>query len=419
MKKVLAILFGLLLIAPATGELWRIPMLGFDLLPADFLIPLVFVVWVIYKIHSDRVVRLGRVGKAILIFLAVLFATYFLNFFRFDTHEMIVAGAYLCRFVVYVLLAFIAFDLIHRDENYWLKIIVGGMTASMVIISLLGFLQLKFFPSFLELGMYLSGWDPHIGRLLSTWFDPNFIGGYLAFILGITIATALYFRHHKNKRWFIIMSAISLFGLIAAYLTYSRSSYLAILAMLGILALLKSRKLIAVTVIVVVLGLFLSTRAQERFMDAWGSARVLFGIDVQQTIDPTTQLRLWSWEFGQEIVTDHPWIGIGYSRYKYEINSRGHGLLSDHAAGGSDSSLLTIWATTGIFGLLTYLAVGFVAAVSGFKHALKKTDFRSYLSAGLLAGFGGMMIHSIFVNSLLFPLIMAYLYVGIGMLDEK
>ncbi len=418
MKKVLAILFGLLLIAPATGELWRIPMFGFDLLPSDFIIPLVIVIWVAYKIHEDRQIRLGKVGKAILVFLTVLFVTYFLNFFRFDTHEMVVAGAYLGRFVVYVLLAFIAFDLIHRDENYWLKVIVGGMTASMVIIGLLGFLQLKFFPSFLELGMYLEGWDPHIGRLLSTWFDPNFVGGYLAFILGITIATALYFRHHRNKRWTIIMSAISLFGLIAAYLTYSRSSYLALLAMLGILALLKSRKLIAVTVLAFVIAFSLSSRVQERFTDALGSARVLFGIDVQQPVDPTAQLRLWSWQFGREIVADHPWIGIGYSRYKYEINSRGHGLLSDHAAGGSDSSLLTIWATTGIFGILTYLSVGYVAAVSGLKRILKKTGLRSYLSAGLLAGFGGMMIHSIFVNSLLFPLMMVYLYVGIAMLDE-
>ncbi|MBN1258742.1 O-antigen ligase family protein [Candidatus Peregrinibacteria bacterium] len=418
MKKVLAILFGLLLLAPATGELWRIPLFGFDLLPSDFLIPLVFAVWLIYKIHSDRKVRLGRVGKAMLLFLFVLFATYLINFFRFDTHEMTMAGAYLCRFVMYIVIAFIAFDLLNRDEKYWLRILVGGMAASMVLISLLGFLQLRYFSSFLDLGMHLQGWDPHIGRLLSTWFDPNFAGGYLAFILGITIAMALYFRFHKNRRWFLAMSSISFVGLIAAYLTYSRSSYLALLTVLGILALFKSRKLIVVTFVVVILGFSLSGRVQERFMDAWGSARVLFGIDVQQTIDPTTQLRLWSWDFAREIISDHPFAGIGFNRYKYEINTRGHGLLTDHASGGSDSSLLTIWATTGVFGLLTYLAVGFVAAVCAFKRILKKTDFRSYLSSGLLAGFGGMMLHSVFVNSLLFPLIMVYLYAGIGLLDE-
>jgi O-antigen ligase len=298
------------------------------------------------------------------------------------------------------------------------NILLGSMIAAMVIICILGFLQLKYFPSFLELGMYLGGWDPHIGRLLSTWFDPNFIGGYLAFMLGPVIALGLYFRRNWNKRKFFIMAAVSFIGLIALYLTYSRSGYLALIVTLGLLALFKSRKLLVAGLLIILLAFGFSPRVQERTLEAWDSGKALLGLDSQKPIGPTAQLRVDSWGYAREIITDHPWIGVGYGRYAYEINERGHGLLSDHASGGSDSSLLTIWATSGIFGLFSYLAIGFVAAITAIRRLWKKADFKSYLDSGLVAGFGGVMIHSIFVNSLLFPLMMVYLLVSLGLLDE-
>ena len=98
---------------------------------------------------------------------------------------------------------------------------------------------------------------------------------------------------------------------------------------------------------------------------------------------------------------------------------RGHGLLSDHSSGGSDSSVLTIWAQTGILGVFSYLLIGFVATVVAIKRIWKKSDFDSYLQLGLLSGFAGMMIHSIFVNSLLYALMMVYLWVGLALMDES
>ncbi|MBU1935197.1 hypothetical protein KKF04_04030, partial [Patescibacteria group bacterium] len=62
MKKLLAVLLGLLLLSPITGELWRLPVLGVELLPSDMLIPIFFVVWGIDKIHSDRKIRIGNIG---------------------------------------------------------------------------------------------------------------------------------------------------------------------------------------------------------------------------------------------------------------------------------------------------------------------------------------------------------------------
>lgn len=409
-----------MLLTPVTGELFRIPLFGFDLLPSDLLIPVILVVWIIDKIRNDRIVRLGRVGKTLLFFVFALIATYLAGFFRFDFHEIVAAGAYLARYLMYLALAFVTFDLLNRDKKgVILKVLVGSMIVSMILICILGFLQLKYFPSFLELGLDAFGWDPHIGRLLSTWFDPNFVGGYLAFILSIVIALALYFRKLKDKKWFWILVVIALLGLISLYFTYSRSGYLALMAALGLLALFKSRKLLVVVVLASLLAFAISPRIQERTSDAIDSGKALFGLDSQRPLDPTAVLRVNSWSYAREIIADHPWVGVGFGRYKFEINQRGYGLLSDHASGGSDSSLLTIWATSGIFGLLSLLAVGFVAAVTAIRRFWKKESLKDYLDAGLVAGFGGMMVHSVFVNSLLYPLIIVYLLMGLGLLDEK
>ncbi len=360
---------------------------------------------------------------------------------------MVMAFSYLGRYGMYLVLPIIFFDVINEkniqtsrspsvqtnnqipNTKYQIEseirnpkseiLIISFMIASMALIVILGFLQLKYFPSFLELGMHIKGWDPHIGRLLSTWFDPNFIGGYLAFMLGLVISLCIYFWHKGNKKYLIIMSAIALIGVIALYLTFSRSGYLAFIAALGLLALFKSRRLLVAGALIVVLVFSFSPRVQERSMEALDSGKALIGLDSQKPLDPTARLRVFSWKFAWEMIEDHPWVGVGYSRYAYEINKRGHGLLGGHASGGSDSSLLTIWATSGIFGLLSYLSIGFIAATIAIRRLWKKKDLRSYVDSGLVAGFGGMMIHSVFVNSLLFPLMMVYLMMGLGLLDEK
>lgn len=418
MKKLIYLLLFAVLLAPVTGELWRLPLLGFEFLPSDLLIPPLFALWGIDKIQTDRQFRFGKIGRMIVIFLFVLVLTYLINFYRFDSGQMLIAFSYLGRFGMYLVLGLISFDLLERDAQLRPRLI-GGMMVSMLLIVIFGFLQLTFFPSFLELGLHLDGWDPHIGRLLSTWFDPNFIGGYLAFMLGISISLSLYCHLKGIHRWFWVLSVLSALGFIALYLTFSRSGYLALIATLGLLALFKSRKLLVAGALIILMAFTFSPRVQERSLDAVDSAKALLGLDSQKPLDPTAELRVWSWSFAREMIHDHPWIGVGYGRYGYEINARGHGLLSDHDAGGSDSSLLTIWAMSGLFGLLSYLAIGFVAATISLRRIWKKRDLRSYVDSGIVAGFGGMMIHSVFVNSLLFPLMMVYLLIGLGLLDER
>ena len=214
MRKLLYTLFVLLLLAPVTGELWHIPIGPFDFLPSDVLILLIFPLWTLDKLVTDRKVRIGKIGLMIAVFLLVMVTTYFLNMLRFDFGQMFSGFILMGRFGMYVIVSGMAFDLLDRDVTgakgkvgQFRKLLIGAMILSLILISLLGFFQLKFFPSFLELGLYLEGWDPHIGRLLSTWFDPNFIGGYLAFILPVILALSLYFKRNKQYRWAVLLFA--------------------------------------------------------------------------------------------------------------------------------------------------------------------------------------------------------------------
>lgn len=420
MQKLLYTLFALFLLAPITGELLHIQVGSLNLLPSDILILIIFPLWVLDKLKNDRQLRLGQITKTILFFTLVLVGTYFLNFLRFDFQEMKAGFSMLARFGMYISMAFVAFDLLDRDQtDKFRKIILVSMISSMTIVALFGFLQLKFFPSFFELGLYLYGWDPHIGRLLSTWFDPNFVAGFLAFMLCLTSSLFLYFYQQKNKKLALLLVAVSVMGVIALYMTFSRSGYLAMLLGLGVLALFKSRRLLIVMFLVCMLAFTFSSRVQERVVQGIDSAKGLFGLNEQQALDPTAELRVYSWKFASYMIHDYPLLGVGYGRYAYEINHRGHGFLADHHSGGSDSSLLTIWAQTGIFGLLAYMAIGFVTLVITVKRVWGRSDFESYMLLGLLCGFAGMMIHSIFVNSLLFALMMVYLWISLAVMDRK
>lgn len=419
MIQVILFLFGLLLLAPVTGELFRIPVAGFDLLPSDILILVLITGWGIHKIRRDRYLRLGRIGKSLLVLLGAMAIGFLINLFRHDLGEMFTAFAYFARYWMYLALAFVAFDLNEADKKgVFSRVVLWASTASLILVCVFGFLQLILFPNFLDLGMDVWGWDPHIGRLVSTWLDPNYVGGFLAFLLCPLAALALLKRQSHDRRAFWLLFSLATLGGVALYLTYSRSAYLAFLAGIFTLAFLKSRKLLAVGLIAILLVFGLSARVRERTADAWDSGKSFLGLDSQVALDPTAQLRVDSWRYAREIIEEHPFIGIGYNRYKFEINKRGHGLLTDHAAGGSDSSLLTVWATTGIFGLLAYFWVWLVAGTVLLKRAWKNDTFRGFLDAGLLAGFVALAVHSVFVNSLFYPPILLYLAVGLGMIDE-
>jgi len=176
-------------------------------------------------------------------------------------------------------------------------------------------------------------------------------------------------------------------------LTFSRSAWGMFGVVVLIYGLFKSRVLLISAFFVAFLAYFAVPRVQTR----------LSGIT-----DPadSASLRLDSWGNTVKIIKDNFWIGTGFNTYRYV--QRDYGFLTPdnenvHSGAGSDSSLLFVFATTGVFGFLVYLlGVLFVS----FEDFAKKNK-NWLLSLSLVMGF---ILESQFINSLFYPQIMFFVF---------
>lgn len=406
MSKIYTISILLALLLSSLGELTRLPWgPGNGFLPNDLWLALVGGVWVIDKTLIQRQWPKSILLAPFVTFIAIAVLSLVHGSSLLAPKETLISGLYLVRFVEYFLLIFITSDLV-QNKKKWGTFFAHSLLLTGILVAIAGFIQLKWFPSFESFEQL--GWDPHIGRLLSTWFDPNFIGGLLAFLAILSIALLLSCaRSLRPYPVFYLLSSVLFLS--AILLTYSRSSYLMLIAGLATLGFLKSRKLLLIGTLAIMLLLTVSPRAQERVTDLYYTGQSLFGLTAELP-DATARLRLNSWRGAWTIIQDHPFLGVGYNAYTYA--QANYGFIDDikkNSASGSDSTLLTIWATTGIFGLLAYLWILATILYQTFLHR------QNPLSLGIFAGTIGLLVHSLIVNSLLFTPFLVFYYVAVGL----
>ncbi len=147
-------------------------------------------------------------------------------------------------------------------------------------------------------------------------------------------------------------------------------------------------------------------------MDLWESFQSFLGVNEYAKLfntDATSRLRIESWVDAIAVIKEHFWFGSGYNSYKYAQWNLG--LISDidlHHSTGSDSTLLNIFATTGIFGIATYVWFYAKTGINALKQA---TPY----DLGLLGGLIAVLAHATFVNSLLFPHILIFFWISLGL----
>ncbi len=412
MKFLLTILF----ISIIGGQLLRVPLFDrIGLIPTDILVFIIIGVFIFIKIfRKEKIFSKELLLPTIAFFSWALFSLIFnIAELSLSFSEGFLAFAYYGRYLGYFLLIFVFSDQLKKEGvNYWKYLLF----LSALALAVLGFLQLKYFPSFYDLRMQEIGWDPHIGRLLSTWFDPNFLGGYFAFILSL-LGGHLWgqWKNEKTNLIFFILSGIFLFILIALFLTYSRSSYLALLIAGLVFALFAERRLFIVGIFGIILLLSFSPRAQERVSNALISAQALF-TQTERTLDPTSRLRIKSWQVGWNILKNNPITGVGFNNLKTVQKREWSFLTKSHAGSGIDSSILTVMATTGVVGLFSFLWIWGIIGVKSIRNFIKHKDG---FSIGFFAGLMGIFIHSFFVNTLFFNLFLPVLFLSSAIIIKE
>jgi O-antigen ligase len=384
--------YWVLIISVITGQITRIGNLG---VLTDLLIPFYLGYWLLTR-DKKRPLPFSKSILLVVVWLFYLLGNLLINLnFIPAVGGEIGAILYWVRLASYMSLLLPLID--YRSQNpervdnqLWYMVFVSS-----VILSILGFAQLVLFPDFSFMAQY--GWDPHQGRLLSTWYDPNFLGGFLGLASVIILSRVLVFLK-ENKSWqkqnIILLSAwIIGLGVVlgALILTYSRSALLAFLIGVTIVTILISRRTFVLVLISLSIIVISNPRLQTRIQGA-----------IQ--VDVTASLRIQSWRETLDDIDKNPIWGIGYNTIKYqtivpsELNS----------ASGRDSSLLTLWLTGGIIGLGIFLIIIFNSIIKAF-HKISKSGLERVWGVVIIAGWALILVHSMFVNSIFFPHILIFI----------
>lgn len=136
-------------------------------------------------------------------------------------------------------------------------------------------------------------------RAISTSIDPNALGGLMVFLTIITMAHLFTPQPIMPRQYLLIIAAVMALTL---YLTFSRGSLLGVAAGLGVISLLRHRKLIWVILIVVVVVILLpQTQVYvDRFIEGFRGE------------DLATQMRFGEYKDAFNLISRYPITGVGF-----------------------------------------------------------------------------------------------------------
>ena len=346
------LIFSLFFILPF-GQLTRLPIPypSINIYLHDIIISFILICWL-----STKPKKLPPLTNPISLFILTALASLIIASFRLPFQSILISSLYLIRWSVYASLY-----LVLSDKN--LKLPLKKLL--IISASLLAFFSLtQYF--FLPDTRFLKTlhWDDHYYRIISTLGDPTFVG--------IILVLALILLLNLNSFWWLY-----LLFLLPLLLTYSRSSYLSLLAAAITAVILKSKHkiLLIITSFLLISLPFLPRPGGE-------------GVKLERRFSITQKVA--NYREGIAIFKSSPIFGIGFNTLRFYRNDQ-----TSHAAAGLDSSLLFVLATTGLIGLLAYLNL--------LKRLWQASDI-------LKISLSALLIHSLFSNSLFYPYTMIWLW---------
>ncbi len=220
--------------------------------------------------------------------------------------------------------------------------------------------------------------------------EANTMGGYLLFMLALTAGLLIYSRNFLVRIFLIILA---LFMLRSFLYTLSRGSYLAFLPVALTLILLSRRMIFAFLIgaIIVVAIMFMPQMVKERLSQTVVPKEGISGKYME--LEESPQSRLDSWK------------SVVFEKFP-KSPLIGHGV----AKGFIDGQFFSTLEEVGFLGLLVFIWILvrlFNAARLSFHYLLKARDnFGMGLSVGFIAGFVGLLFHSISTNTFIIIRIM-------------
>jgi hypothetical protein len=323
-----------------------------------------------------------------------------INSFWLKPDEFFAAFLYLTRWVSYMS---IFFALLPLDDSFKKKIIKLLVVDGLIVI-LAGYIQYLFYSNLGNLS-YL-GWDNHLYRLFSTFLDPNFVGTF--FVLYILFIAGLFFPRMKKygRKKIAAYSLLLVVTLVAIILTFSRSA-LVMLIVSGITFFIMQRKKKYILVLLGILVIFVIVISPFFYLENVNLFRRESSIE-----------RFGSIYNALIIIRDHPILGVGFNSYRY-AQIQYHFINPTHAhpsnaESGADTSLLFVFATTGIPGLISYCFLWYRL----MQYAYRKYKVNQFALVFFASGIG-LLVNSLFINSLFYAEIMMWIWMMAALMYKK
>ncbi|MCX6784102.1 MAG: O-antigen ligase family protein [candidate division WWE3 bacterium] len=429
-SKILRILLFLVVFTVPLGQLGKLPFVDptIGLYFSDLFLGLFIIVTAFFLLVVDRRLKINLPIILAFIFAGWALVTLLLGGQGLPVPQLLVSFFYWVRLVAIFLFFWIIYTLKQTHPEV-IKNLEWWLIGSGVLLAAAGFVQLIAFPDFGKLHPAL-GWDPHYYRLNSTFFDPNFTGGYLVLCVSLLLRVVNKFREEKNKQQITknaqLRFAINFRGgncnksiavcyllfvilLIAIFLTFSRSAWLMLAILVFIYGAFKVRWLLFVALVIIFGAYFAVPRVQTR----------LAGIT-----DPadSASFRLQSWQQGLQLSSKNLITGVGFNTLRYAKDASEfydyREAAGVHSGAGFDSSILVVLATTGIPGLLLFLGflgsclIGMISRI-GKIGTIGAESFLVNLS--VIGALLALLIESNFVNSLFYAPIMVLEFAILGL----
>ncbi len=400
-----SLVFLLLTILPGMlGRYTTEPKGGTAILLTDVVVLCIVGLWMARKIIQKELVSQHILFKLLFAFCGILILSWISGLLviyftgGIEGKEFITSFMYLGRYIFYACIGLITFDSIKKrgDLDFWMKIF------SLIFFGVIlgGFIQRIFWPDFFQF-FVLYGWDPHQDRLLGSFFDPNFIGSFLA--MNILLFLSLVLHGSKRKGWYILLI---LLGVVALALTLSRSAYLAFVIGFIFLTALRARWLLVTGLITMVLVVA-------------NVPTILDRISQGVSVDESSQKHVESWHTAWEIFRAYPVLGVGYNHLgtvqedlslvdEWDVNNRS----------GFENSFLSVAVYSGFVGLFFFLFFWGAFLVHSFRSVFDRrlSRFEQGLSLGIATSIIVSVVSALLINTLFFAFVLVELWMMLGMI---
>ena len=366
-------------------------------------------------LKKEEKFKISNFNFKLLIWLLIGFVSLLINTIRFSYSigSMLYGLLYSVRIVHLMLLCSLIKEYF-KENKIEIKKIFDFIINCYIVVCIIGFVQLIFFPKaydfyeiFYNLGVYFPNADPHVGRLISTYFDPNYLA---ACLLIPTIITLIYWDKYNEKKYFIKFLIISL----TIILTVSRSGLLGYVITVFLFTLsglkleqgkLKYNKKTIILFLSIMIMFVISLKS--------GNVRVVNRI-TNSVSDKSTYYRFDNWEYSMDIIKDNSLIGVGYNLIGTYSDVNLDIKRGESVKYGSDSSLLLIMMTTGIIGFIYFAIITLKYIIKNIR--LRKKDIVYLISPIILIS---ALISCNFNNVLFYTLWMFPVLLIINLLEGE